>query len=126
MVGVVRILKLYIMKEKLSNLFKELKVNKDLRKRKPIQVESVDRDGNYSVTKQVNIGERIIAIVRRYNGDMDCVVARWDADSNAYGVERDDNVMSGRIMVFLYGFPIVKNEEPDNNEAEPAKDSEGE
>lgn len=119
-------LKLYIMKEKLSNLFKELKVNKDLRKRKPIQVESVDRDGNYSVTKQVNIGERIIAIVRRYNGDMDCVVARWDADSNAYGVERDDNVMGGRIMVFLYGFPIVKNEEPDNNETEPAKDSEGE
>lgn len=114
------------MKEKLSNLFKELKVDKDLRKRKPIQVESVDRDGNYSVTKQVNIGERIIAIVRRYNGDMDCVVARWDADSNAYGVERDDNVMGGRIMVFLYGFPIVKKEEPDNNEAEPAKDSEGE
>ena len=34
--------------------------------------------------------------------------------------------MGGRIMVFLYGFPIVKNEEPDNNEAEPAKDSEGE
>ena len=53
------------MKEKLSNLFKELKVDKDLRRRKPIQVESVDRDGNYSVTKQVNIGERIIAIVRR-------------------------------------------------------------
>ena len=119
-------LKPYIMKEKLSNLFKELKVNKDLRKRKPIQVESVDRDGNYSVTKQVNIGERIIAIVRRYNGDMDCVVARWDADSNAYGVERDYYVMGGRIMVFLYGFPIVKNEEPDNNEAEPIKDSEGE
>ena len=84
-------LKTIYMKEKLSNLFKELKINKDLRKRKPIQVESVDRDGNYSVTKQANIGERIIAIVRRYNGDMDCVVARWDADSNAYGVERDDN-----------------------------------
>ena len=119
-------LKTIYMKEKLSNLFKELKVNKDLRKKKPIQVESVDRDGNYSVTKQVNIGERIIAIVKRYNGDMDCVVARWDADSNDYGVERDDNVMGGRIMVFLYGFQIVKNEEPDNNEAEPAKDSEGE
>ena len=114
------------MKEKLSNLFKELKVDKDLRRRKPIQVESIDRDGNYSVTKQVNIGERIVAIVKRYNGDMDCVVARWDADSNAYGVERDDNVMDGRIMVFLYGFPIVKKEEPDNNEAEPIKDSEGE
>lgn len=110
------------MKEKLNNLFKELNVSKDLRKKKSIQVESFDRDGNYSVTPQVNVGERIVAIIKRFNGDMDCVVARWDADNNVYGVERDDNIAGGRIMVFLYGFPIISEDKPEVEVAVTGKD----